>query len=161
MTLDELRSEAVILLGKPLAALKLLIGAGESDCPEVVAEMISTASASKVRPQARVYVHLTPTVLCGRGAARLEELGAWTRERLIELLREHQVSLQPVIDLNEGMAADCYEVPAVIDERLQLSRPADVFPFASSLSRTMDRDHTVLYDKDGPPGQTGTGTSAR
>jgi hypothetical protein len=59
-----------------------------------------------------------------------------------------------VIDLNEGMAADCYEVPAAIDERLQLSKPADVFPFASSTSRNLDKDHTVAYDEDGPPGQT-------
>jgi hypothetical protein len=52
------------------------------------------------------------------------------------------------------MAADCYEVPAAIDERLQLSKPADVFPFGSSLSRRLDRDHTVAYQENGPPGQT-------
>ena len=79
-----------------------------------------------------VYLHLTPETLHGRGVARAEELGALTRRQLIDLLGHHQVSVRPVIDLNEGMAADCYEVPAVIDERLQLSKPADVFPFASS-----------------------------
>ncbi len=153
-SLDELRAAAVTLLANPLAALKLLVGAGESDCPEVVAEMIRTASASKVRPQARVYVHLTPSTLQGQGVARAEELGALTRDQLIDLLGHHQVTLKPVIDLNAGMAADCYEVPAAIDERLQLSKPADVFPFASSMSRKLDRDHTVAYDENGPPGQT-------
>ena len=38
--------------------------------------------------------------------------------------------------------------------RLQLAKPADVFPFASSTSRRLDRDHTRAYDVDGPPGQT-------
>jgi hypothetical protein len=151
VTMDQLRAEAVI---HPLAALKLLVGAGESDCPGVVADVIRRASASNVRPQARVYVHVTPATLRGRGAARAEELGALTRERLVELLGHHQVTLQPVIDLNEGMAADCYEVPTAIDDRLQLGKPADVFPYASSLSRKLDRDHTVPYDEVGPPGQT-------
>ena len=86
--------------------------------------------------------------------ARAEELGALTRQQLIDMLGHHQVSLRPVIDLIDRMAADCYEVPAAIDERLQLIKPADVFPFASSLSRKLDRDHTVPFDDEGPPGQT-------
>lgn len=154
MSMDELRSEAVILLANPLAALKLMLGAGESESPEVVAEAIRTASAAKLRPGATLYVHLTPATLSGKGVARAEELGALTRQQLVDLLGHHQVTLRPVIDLNDAMAADCYEVPAVIDERLQLSKPADVFPFATSLSRKLDRDHTVPYDRDGPPGQT-------
>lgn len=153
-SLDELRAEAIILLGNPLATLKLLVGTGASDCPEVVAETIRTTSASKVRPRARVYVHFGPDVLRGGGVARAEELGALTRAQLVDLLGHHLISLHPVIDLNAGMAADCYEVPAEIDERLQLSKPADVFPFASSMSRTLDRDHTVAYEENGPPGQT-------
>jgi hypothetical protein len=153
-TIDELRAEAAVLLANPLAALKLMIGAGEGDCPQAVAEAIRSAGPSKVRPKAVAYLHLTPATLLGGGVARAEELGALTRQQLIDLLGHHQVSLRPVIDLNAGMAADCYEVPAAIDERLQLSKPADVFPFASSTSRSLDRDHTVPYDDSGPPGQT-------
>ena len=156
------RQEAVTAVD-PLAALKLLIGvhdqsdtgeAGGAECAEVVAEAIRSASAAKVRPRAVLYLHLTPQTLAGRGVARAEEIGALTRARLVEVLGHHQISLRPVIDLNQAMAADCYEVPAAIDERLQLSKPADVFPFASSLSRTLDRDHTVAYQEHGPPGQT-------
>lgn len=158
LSADELRAEAVILLGNPLAALKLLVGAGDSDAPEVVADLIRRIPASKVRPRATVYVHVTSGMLeglgHGQGVARAEELGALTRQQLIELLGHHDVSLRPVIDLEEGMAADCYEVPAAIDERLQLSKPADVFPYAASMSRRLDRDHTKPYDEDGPPGQT-------
>jgi hypothetical protein len=45
-SLDELRSEAAVLLSNPLAALKLMVGAGEADCPQVVADAVRTASAS-------------------------------------------------------------------------------------------------------------------
>lgn len=93
LSMDELRAEAIILLGIPFAALKLLVVAGESDCPEVVAELIRTASASKVRPQATVYVHFSTPCCRARG---------WRGPR----------------------------------------------PSA------LDRDHTVAYDEDGPPGQT-------
>ena len=77
-----------------------------------------------------------------------------TRTQLIALLGHHHVTLRPVIDLNDGIAADCYEVPAALAEQLHLARPADVFPFADSLSRRQDNDHTVPYDPGGPPGQT-------
>jgi hypothetical protein len=132
----------------------LLVGAGESDCPEAVAQAIRAAGPAKVRPSAVVYLHMTRDSLLGGGVARAEELGALTRQQLIDVLGHHQISLRPVIDLDEGMAADCYEIPAAIDERLQLSKPYDVFPFATSTSRKLDRDHTVAYDTDGPPGQT-------
>ncbi len=154
LSIDQLRADAVGLLANPLAALKLMIGAGESECADQVADAIRDARPSKVRPAAVVYLHLTPDSLLGKGVARAEELGALTRQRLVEVLGHHQISLRPVIDLNEGMAADCYEVSAAIDERLQLSKPADVFPFASSTSRRLDRDHTIRYDAHGPPGQT-------
>jgi len=59
-----------------------------------------------------------------------------------------------VIDLADAVPADAYEVPASLGEVVHLTKPADVFPHAASLSRWMDRDHTVPYDADGPPGQT-------
>jgi hypothetical protein len=102
-------------------------------------------------------VHLTPDTLVGRGVARAEDLGALTRRQLVDLLGHHHVTLRPVIDLNDAIAADCYEVPAPIAEQLHLARPADAFPYASSLSRKQDRDHTIPYDPNGPPGQTRLG----
>lgn len=152
--LDELRAEAAELLASPLAALKLLVGADAVELPDPLAQAVRTAAPSRTRPVAVAYLHLTPECLDGGGVARAEELGALTRRQLIDLLGHHQVSLRPVIDLADGMAADCHEVPAVVDERLQLARPADVFPFAASTSRRLDRDHTVPYDDTGPPGQT-------
>src|SRR4051794_30771029 len=153
-SIDGLRADAAELLADPLAALKLMVDAGAATCLEQVADAIQAVGATAARPRAIVYLHLTRETLLGRGVARAEELGALTRHQLIDLLGHHQVSLRPVIDLDEGMAADCYELPAAIDERLQLTKPADVFPFAASMSRRLDRDHTIPYSSAGPPGQT-------
>jgi hypothetical protein len=153
-SLDELRADAAELLGNPTAALKLMSGVDADASEGEVAAAIRALGPRATRPRAVVYLHLTPECLLGRGVARAEELGALTRQQLIELLGHHQVSLRPVIDLNDGMAADCHEVPIAVDERLQLAKPADVFPFATSTSRKLDRDHTQPYDDTGPPGQT-------
>lgn len=153
-SLDQLRARALGLLANPAAALRLMIGAGEHDLPDVVADAVRRMPQGAVRPRATCYVHVTPETLEGRGVARAEELGVLTRRRLIDLLGHAHVTLKPVIDLNEEVAADCYEVPAALSERLHLARPADCFPYAQSVSRKQDQDHTVRYQWNGPPGQT-------
>ncbi len=156
-SIDQLRARALGLLASPMAALKLMIGAGEHDLPEVVAEAIRQTSPTKYRPRTTCYVHLAPDALAGQGVARAEELGVLTRQQLIDLVGHEHISLKPVIDLNEDVAADCYEVPAEISDRLHLARPADCFPFGQSLSRRQDQDHTIRYQSNGPPGQTRLG----
>jgi hypothetical protein len=55
---------------------------------------------------------------------------------------------------------DAYEIPASLREQLQLRYPADVFPYAAAVSRSIDVDHTIPYlspDRGGPPGQTRLG----
>ncbi len=156
-TIDQLRARALGLLGNPLLALQLFVGAGEHDLPDQVAAAIAAATPAHTRPRAVVYLHLGPDQLLGRGVSRAEELGALTRQQLVEMLGHHHVTLRPVLDLNEGVAADCYEVPAGIAEALHLARPGDVFPYAESLSRRQDQDHTSPYDPNGPPGQTRLG----
>ena len=159
-TVEQLRGEALGLLANPLAALKLMVGAGEHDHPEVVAAAIRDASPAMTRPRAVAHVHLSPELLdVGRTVttsrvARAEELGALTRAQLVDFLGHHQVTLRPVIDLADDVAADCYEVPARIAERVHLLRPADVFPHAGGRSRLTDLDHADPYRPHGPPAQT-------
>ncbi len=159
--IDQLRADAAELLASPLAALKLMVGAHdavqtgqEAVCPERVAAAVRAAGPAATRPRAVLYLHVTPSTLNGVGVTRAEELGVLTRQQLITVLGHHHVTVRPVLDLAAGMAADCYEIPAAIDEQLQLTKPADVFPYAGSRSRKLDRDHTVPYDPEGPPGQT-------
>ena len=159
---EELLCEALVLLANPMAALKLLVGAadeaGVDVAPEVVAEAIRTTDAKKYRPRTTLYLHCTPELLEGKGGVvRAEELGALTRGQLIDLLGHEHITLKPVIDLNTEIAADCYETPSQVSEQVHLARPADCFPYAESLSRKADHDHTKPYQWRGPPGQTRLG----
>jgi Domain of unknown function (DUF222) len=117
----------------------------------------------RARPRAIVYVHLSVEALtAGIGIARVENVGPVLLSRLQLLLGDHcRISLKPVIDLPAGhIPVDCYEIPASLREQLQLRYPADVFPYANTVGRPVDMDHTIPYlspDKGGPPGQTRIG----
>ncbi|ROR92937.1 DUF222 domain-containing protein [Nocardioides aurantiacus] len=157
-SLEELRGDALGLLANPLAALKLLVGAEHHDQPEPIADAIRDASPAMTRPRAIAYLHLTPGLLHGHGVARAEQIGALTKTQLVDLLGHHHVTLKPVIDLAEDVAADSYEIPAAIAERVHLIRPADTFPHGTSTSSGTDLDHAQPYqqpyDDTGPPAQT-------
>ena len=110
-----------------------------------------------------VYVHLSDEALsAGTGVARVEEVGPVLLNRLHAILGDHcSISVKPVIDLPAGhTAVDAYEIPASLREQILLRNPADVFPYAAAVSRSIDIDHTIPYlnpDKGGPPGQTRIG----
>jgi hypothetical protein len=117
----------------------------------------------KARPRAVVYVHLSVEALtAGTGITRVENLGPVLLSRLQMLLGDRcTINVKPVIDLPAGhMPLDCYEIPASLREQLLLRYPADVFPYASTVSRSVDIDHTIAYlnlKDGGPPGQTRLG----
>ena len=118
---------------------------------------------AKARPRAIVYVHLSEEALsAGRGLARVEEVGPVRLSQLHMILGDHcSISVKPVIDLPAGhTAVDAYEIPASLREQILLRNPADVFPHAAAVSRSIDIDHTIPYlspDKGGPPGQSRLG----
>jgi hypothetical protein len=117
----------------------------------------------RARPRAVIYVHLSAEALtAGTGIARVEDVGPILLSRLRLLLGELcTINLKPVIDLPAGHTPiDAYEIPASLREQLLLRNPADVFPYAAAVSRSIDIDHTIPYlhpDKGGPPGQTRLG----
>jgi Domain of unknown function (DUF222) len=117
----------------------------------------------RARPRAVVYVHLSAEALtAGSGVARVENVGPILLNRLRLLLGDHcSINLKPVIDLPAGHTPiDAYEIPASLREQLQLRYPADVFPYAAAVSRSIDIDHTIPYlspDRGGSPGQTRLG----
>jgi hypothetical protein len=144
-TLDQLRATALGLLADPQAALDVLAGRDPRRGKAVVYAHVSAADLDHPDPD-----H-------ARAVARVEELGPHTLAMLRRLLGHDHVTLRPVIDLNAGAAADSYEVPPHLAERLHLTKPADVFPYAESTGRGADLDHTEPYrpvDRGGPPGQT-------
>jgi hypothetical protein len=117
----------------------------------------------RARPRAVIYIHLSEEAVGGgSGIARVEQVGPVLLSRLRALLGEHcSINLKPVIDLPAGhIPVDSYEIPARLREQLHLRYPADVFPYAATVSRRIDLDHTTPYlspDKGGPPGQTRIG----
>ena len=65
--------------------------------------------------------------------------------------------MKPVIDLNDAVSVDAYEIPDRIRERVKLTHPVELFPFGTQEThRGMDLDHLQPYDPLGPPGQTNT-----
>jgi hypothetical protein len=92
----------------------------------------------------------------------VEEVGPVLLPRLRFLLGDRcSISLKPVIDLPAGhLPVDSYEIPTRLREQLQLRYPTDMFPYAATVSRRLDMDHTIAYRRPasgGPPGQTRIG----
>ncbi len=171
------RSKVIGILAQPAEALQLLYqhqgddwdGPTELSDLEEPTEDRSLRLApppfdpKRARPRAVVYVHLSAEALIdSTGVARVEEVGPVLLDRLRPLLGDRcSISLKPVIDLPAGLTpVDSYEIPASLREQLLLRNPADVFPYAAAVSRSIDVDHTIPYlsaDRGGPPGQTRIG----
>ena len=186
-TTDLRRSKAIGILAQPAEALRLLHehqdddldGSAEpSDRDQLLVEdeppaeeathrslqiMPSPFNPDKARPRAIVYIHLSVEALAaGTGIARVENVGPVLLSRLQMLLGDRcTINLKPVIDLPAGhIPIDCYEIPTSLREQLLLRYPADVFPYANVVSRSVDMDHTIAYSsvkEGGPPGQTRIG----
>ena len=138
-SMDELRASAVGLLADPQAAIDFLAGKDPR------------------RGKSVVYVHTTAeqlTELTGVPIARVEDIGPACREIMRDFIGHDHITLNPVIDLNDQPpAADAYEIPAAIAQRVHLFNPAEIFPYSNTVSRRVDLDHTVAYAV-GIPGQT-------
>ena len=116
----------------------------------------------RLRPgQTEIYVHLTDhTLATGTGVLRAEGIGPLLADQLAELIGHGPYTVKPVIDLNDAVSVDAYEIPDRIRERVKLTHPVELFPFGTQEThRGMDLDHIQPYDPLGPPGQTSTPTS--
>jgi hypothetical protein len=115
------------------------------------------------RPKVVLHFHLSDAaVRIGHGIVRPEHGGPTTLDELVEFLGRTgcTVDVQPVLDPAAVAPVDGYEVPQRLRAAVRVQQIADVFPFGSCLSPSMDLDHTERYvsmDYGGPPGQTGRG----
>ncbi|TWD74970.1 hypothetical protein FB561_6405 [Kribbella amoyensis] len=105
-----------------------------------------------------IYVHLTDhTLVTGHGVARVEGCGPLLAAQLTELIGHRPYSIRPVIDLNDTISVDAYEIPRRLREQLKLIHPIEQFPYGTTeTTLATDLDHIQPYDPHGPPGQTGT-----
>ncbi|WP_344108687.1 hypothetical protein [Kribbella alba] len=106
----------------------------------------------------KLYLHITDeTLLAGAGTARVEAFGPVFAAKLAELLGHDRITVQPVIDLNDHVSVNAYEIPHRIRERVKLTYPVEQFPYGTGETTTgTDLDHVVPFDPTGPPGQTST-----
>ena len=112
-----------------------------------------------VRPgQTEVIVHLTDkTLASGAGVVRAEGIGPLLASQLAELVGHGPYTVKPVIDLNDAVSVNAYEIPTRIRERVRLIHPVELFPYGTrETSDTIDLDHIEPYDLHGPTGQTST-----
>ncbi len=88
-----------------------------------------------------------------RQIARLEGHGPVTEAWITRVLGPRATfKVQPVLDLAGQAPVDAYEIPDRHRQAVHLMTPADTFPFASSLSRKQQVDHTIPYDEGGESG---------
>jgi len=157
VTRGELEAKAVELLSNPHAAAAFLDAAHDQTPSD---ENPAPPPKPKKRP-ATLYVFLSDLVLSGAvdGVARVESIGPVLLEQLAELLQHRDVSVQPVIDLNQTRAVNAYEHPTLVKHRTLLRTLGDVFPHSTNVGyRRLDHDHASPYvppGRGGPPGQTG------
>ena len=84
----------------------------------------------------------------------LDQLQAWLAETGCA------VTVRPVVDPADLAPVDAYEIPQWMRDAVRLRNLADVFPFGSCTTATMDLDHTIPWrpmEQGGPPGQTRRG----
>ncbi|MEV0788256.1 hypothetical protein [Kribbella sp. NPDC050459] len=120
-------------------------------------------SRGQVRPgQTEVIVHLTDkTLASGAGVVRAEGIGPLLAGQLAELVGHGPYTVKPVIDLNDAVSVDAYEIPTRIRERVRLIHPVELFPYGTrESSDRIDLDHIEPYDPHGPRGQTSTANLA-
>ena len=116
--------------------------------------------AKVARPRVVLHFHLTEDALKhGHGIVRPEHGEPLTVNQLVEFLASTrcQIRVQPVLDPAGTAPIDGYEVSPRLRAAVRYWQIADVFPFGSCTSPSMDLDHTTPYlpmDHGGPPGQT-------
>lgn len=167
---DELRSEAMGWLARPVDLLTLLMthadpsGERPAWAPEHTAETVARLCAlsdrklASLRSRGSIFVHLTEEALRTKtGIARVEGLGPIPVANLRDVLGHCDVRVIPVRDLHERPRADAYEYPDRFKDQAWLHTGGDVFPFSprTATRASVDFDHSVPFDPHGPPGQTG------
>ncbi|WP_408898658.1 hypothetical protein ACJ5H2_06000 [Nocardioides sp. R1-1] len=167
-SMDHWRAEAFAMLADPAAVLTFLGSLDDTDAHKTDADKMDADDPSEHdsprRPDgasAELVVHLSLGEAGAFGpVARVEGLGPRLLSQVRELLARHTaVTLIPVVDLHAGRCVNGYEHPTDVRHRVELRTLGDVFPHAATLfhrrGRAPDHDHTVPYDRHGPPGQTG------
>jgi hypothetical protein len=112
-------------------------------------------------PRVQLYVH-TYAGPDAEDIVRVEGHGPvttdWVRQTLGPRAR---FTIRPVLDLAGQAPVDAWEIPDRHRRAVHLMTPADIFPFASCTSRSMEIDHTTPHARGGISGIGNYGPMAR
>jgi 5-methylcytosine-specific restriction endonuclease McrA len=103
--------------------------------------------AGKTDKQVTLHVHVRE----GDPVAHLDSLPLML-EQVKDWCRDGNVTVKPVVDLNQRLETDAYEIPDRIRDQVLLINPTCVFPHCSRKSRALDLDHVIPW----PLGPTAT-----
>ena len=137
---------------------------GEQQCNPADVESASVTTPvihdRDLLPAVRVFVHLSQEPVendCTTGVARVEGQPPITAQWVKRHLGGSRITVTPVIDLANQIPVDAWEIPQRHRHAVHLMTPADTFPFATNTTRNKQIDHTIPYDRAGPPGQSRIG----
>ena len=116
-----------------------------------------SGSATSTKPrQVVLYVHLSEAAITGTSSvlnfARVENHRRGVTADQVRTWCANPdtiVTVKPVIDLNEHLHVDAYEVPDRLAEQTQLRDSTCVFPWCTRPARTSDCDHVIPYAEGG------------
>ena len=98
-------------------------------------------------PSTVIYLHYDRTW----GTWSMDRFGAITRSDAAEIVGHSQVTIRPVIDLEDTITATGYVASPRLKEQTALRNAGTcTFPSCTRPARTCDFDHVVNYDDDGP-----------
>jgi hypothetical protein len=155
--LDVRRAKAVGILADPEAALAILTGqpaqpAKSAEAP-AAARPARPGRPARPRKQIVLHVHLAEAAITGsepvgrldtgRTPVLRETIRAWAGRDDINL------TVVPVIDLNDDVQVGQYEIPDRIKRRVELARPTCAHPWCNRAAENCDKDHVVPYDSGG------------
>jgi hypothetical protein len=184
-TLPVRQSKALALLADPQAALDFEQQAwnhvraqhtAADDAPvepEPVEEKAveRTPVQKKTGPVFQLHLHLSEAAVSGLSpVVRVEGPGrrfavplAAVEQWLAEVAPGTRIHVTPVVDANEHIAVDRYEVPPDLARQIDETQHVCAFPYCGRRGR-YDLDHIIEYidpDDGGPPGQTSSTNLAR
>ncbi len=103
-----------------------------------------------------LHVHLSHAAITGTGddlhLGRVENTRTGVTTDQIRTWcgnTDTQITVKPVIDLNDHIATNAYEVPDRLEEQTRLINHTCVFPWCNRLARRCDNEHCVPYDQGG------------
>lgn len=180
---DTRRAKALAMLANPASTCVFLAAAHDGDAPPHDESGKSSPSAVELavafgrtltqrgpraldvlRPRSVLYLHVSEEALRGEPGTQVARVddpvagGPIGVEQLREWLKNHRVTVKPVLDLTGAEPVDEYSIPTHLREAMTLVTPFESFPYGTLSARQCDGDHSRAYvpmSRGGPPGQTG------